>query len=963
MTGPDDGRLEVGYDDTELLWTVDQSGGMPNPDEGFYLEIVYANHYEFSHLGTYEVSIGVRAEYTDDNTLHSDQEVYTFHVGPAADLELLDGGARPVAGGTAYTIIAVNNGPDHALDARVDVEGIPDGVGYDIVASEGTYDTDTHTWELGPLRHRDYRRAQRLPEGATLTITLRGGQDIPPAATISHDNENHPYTVCINNDDASDVTAASEADCPTATATWHTVNVYDHLDNNNTVVPGTGTPVALLAQQAGVVVRGGPLTVHESSVDGPVSADYTVVLGAQPTRDVTIRVANPNTGSLEVTPGSLTFNQVDWNTPKTVTVRAIEDDNAVDERLTLTHSASGDAAFRGLSIEGVNVRVDDDEPPELMLRRGDEEISALDLNEGGEPAVYEVSLSAQPRTSVVVDLGQEGNDPDYFQVNGRLDPRPLTFTSSNWNSPQRVTVRAPVDEDGDHESAVIVHSVTSSSSPEFRGLTAQVSVRVTDDDVPGVRVQPTALALAEGHARDSSKTYRVRLNVPPAADVTITLDSDNIGVAVDTDPATGAYENTLTFTPDNATIEQTVTVIALNDDNAQDETATISHTVSTTDNDYMSITVPSVTVTVTDDETPGITLSESALGIVEGINGATAMDSYTVAMAAEPTGSVTIDLSSDNGDVTVNPAMLTFTPSSGATPWNAPQTVTITVADDADSLPDTATITHAVNDAGSVDEYDGLAAELKVMVEDSDVPGLTFNPTSLSVEENATETYAVVLNVEPSLGVTVRISSSNSDVTVEPSTLTFTGGASGNWNVPQTVTVSAVVDSDETNDNFILTHRMDRSAAPEYRSKTVVLEGTVTETMVDYDTDGNGLIEIKTRQQLNAIRWDLDGDGKPDAGQTGNEDKEYRRAFPQYGHCQDGNGVPQDCTGYELMNDIALSGSWTPIPDFGASATLEGNGHTISGLSISRANDDQPVGMFAYNSGRVRNLGLEGVKR
>ena len=237
--------------------------------------------------------------------------------------------------------------------------------------------------------------------------------------------------------------------------------------------------------------------------------------------------------------------------------------------------------------------------------------------------------------------------------------------------------------------------------------------------------------------------------------------------------------------------------------------------------------------------------------------------------------------------------MLTFTPPGGATPWNAPQTVTITVADDADSLPDTATITHAINDAGSVDEYDGLAAELKLMVEDSDVPGLTFDPPSLSVEENAAETYDVVLNVEPSLGVTVRISSNNSDVTVEPSTLTFIGGASGNWNVPQTVTVSAVVDSDETDDDLRLTHRMDGSAAPEYRSKTVVLEGTVTETMVDYDTDGDRLIEIKTRQQLNAIRWDLDGNGKPDAGPTGNEDKEYRRAFPQYGHCQDGNGVPQ----------------------------------------------------------------------
>ena len=611
--------------DYEELRTAPTGTSTPTSKLNYFLE--------FENLGTYRVtwhavakrsslhgSENCNPDINNVNQVFCASETYTFHVGPIADLELLDGGAGSTgsSGEYTYTIVAVNNGPDRAKSAKVRVE-LPEGATFvRAVPSEGTYDDANHVWDLGALRIRDYRPFHLPPVGATLTLILRQS-DVAVNATIFHDNDNHPYTVCIGSD-LQDVEAVSQDDCEAVPgASWHTGTVYDHRPVNNVVGPGTGTPVALPAQQAGVVVRGGPLTVHESSADGPVSADYTVALGAQPTRDVTIRVANPNTGSLEVTPGSLTFNQVDWNTPKTVTVRAMEDDNAVDERLTLTHSASGDTAFSGLSIEGVNVMVDDDEPPEIMLRRGDEEISALDLNEGGEPAAYEVSLSAQPRTDVVVELGQEGSNPDYFQVNGRVDPRPLTFTSSNWNRPQRVTVRAPVDEDGDHESAVIVHSVTASSSPEFRGLTAEVSVSVTDDDVPGVWVSETSLALTEGHSRDSSKTYTVHLNVPPAADVTIMLSSDNLGVAVDTDPATSAYENTLTFTPENATIEQTVTVIALNDDNAQRrDRHHHQDTVSTTDNDYMSITVPSVTVTVTDDETPGITLSESALGIVEG---------------------------------------------------------------------------------------------------------------------------------------------------------------------------------------------------------------------------------------------------------------------------------------------------------------------------------------------------------
>ena len=33
----------------------------------------------------------------------------------------------------------------------------------------------------------------------------------------------------------------------------------------------------------------------------------------------------------------------------------------------------------------------------------------------------------------------------------------------------------------------------------------------------------------------------------------------------------------------------------------------------------------------------------------------------------------------------------------------------------------------------------------------------------------------------------------------------------------------------------------------------------IAQSPVDYDTDGNGLIEIEWLEQLNAIRWDLDG--------------------------------------------------------------------------------------------------------
>ena len=51
----------------------------------------------------------------------------------------------------------------------------------------------------------------------------------------------------------------------------------------------------------------------------------------------------------------------------------------------------------------------------------------------------------------------------------------------------------------------------------------------------------------------------------------------------------------------------------------------------------------------------------------------------------------------------------------------------------------------------------------------------------------------------------------------------------------------------------------------------------------DYDSDNDGFIEVSNASQLNAMRWDLDGDGTPaTANQSG-----YTAAFP---NPQDGMG-------------------------------------------------------------------------
>jgi len=82
-------------------------------------------------------------------------------------------------------------------------------------------------------------------------------------------------------------------------------------------------------------------------------------------------------------------------------------------------------------------------------------------------------------------------------------------------------------------------------------------------------------------------------------------------------------------------------------------------------------------------------------------------------------------------------------------------------------------------------------------------PGVTITPTTLSVDENASATYTVKLNTQPSGDATITPASNNSDVTFVPATLTF---SNSNWSTAQSITVSAEEDADADNETATITH-------------------------------------------------------------------------------------------------------------------------------------------------------------
>ena len=149
------------------------------------------------------------------------------------------------------------------------------------------------------------------------------------------------------------------------------------------------------------------------------------------------------------------------------------------------------------------------------------------------------------------------------------------------------------------------------------------------------------------------------------------------------------------------------------------------------------------------------------------------------------------------------------------------------------------------------------------------------------------------------------------------------------------------------------------------------------QSTTDYDTNDDGYIAVADLTQLNAIRYDLNGNGAQDTVSASGWAK-YTSAFP---NAATGMGCPATgCVGYELTasldfdtngdGSVTTSGDtywdsgkgWQPIGDSNAnrySGDFKGNGHTINNLFINRS-ATHLVGLFGVVNtiSRIETLGV-----
>ena len=514
-------------------------------------------------------------------------------------------------------------------------------------------------------------------------------------------------------------------------------------------------------------IPGVTVTPEELEVTEGSSESYSVVLDMEPEGTVTVTVG----GAVEdvtVEPEELTFTTLNWSTAQTVTVMAAEDDDAVlDAAVRLTHEVSG-GGYDGVTAPDVEVTIIENDVAGVTVAP-----EALEVREGSSE-IYTVVLDTEPTGPVTVTVGGAAGDVT-------VEPEELTFTTLNWSTAQTVTVSAAEDEDSIVDAPVtLTHTV---SGGGYGGVAApDVEVTILENDIPGVTVTPEELEVTEG----SSESYSVVLDMEPEGTVTVTVGGAVEDVTVEPEE--------LTFTTLNWSTAQTVTVMAAEDDDAVlDAAVRLTHEVS--GGGYDGVTAPDVEVTIIENDVAGVTVAPEALEVREGSS-----EIYTVVLDTEPTGPVTVTVGGAAGDVTVEPEELTFTTLN----WSTAQTVTVSAAEDEDSIVDApVTLTHTVSGGG----YGGVAApDVEVTILENDIPGVTVTPEELEVTEGSSESYSVVLDMEPEGTVTVTVGGAVEDVTVEPEELTFT---TLNWSTAQTVTVMAAEDDDAVLDAAVrLTHEV-----------------------------------------------------------------------------------------------------------------------------------------------------------
>ena len=424
------------------------------------------------------------------------------------------------------------------------------------------------------------------------------------------------------------------------------------------------------------------------------------------------------------------------------------------------------------------------------------------VTEAGSTSTFTVRLRAAPSASVTVAV-TSGDTSE-----GSVSPGTLTFTTTNWNTPQTVTVTGASDSlsDGSVDWNVVLNPASPGMSGDstYDGL-SNVNVAMTTTDEPVFSIDSPSVT--EGDSGMVTMTFTVTLSASSTSSLTVNYAQTG-GTATSGTDYTAVPSGTLTFAASTTALTQTITVSVTGDavaEGSETVVITLSNPSSGT-----AITTAVGTGTIIDDDRE---FSINSPSVTEGDTGSVNLV-FTVTVTPVSSSQVTVDYAEGTGGTATSGTDFTASSATGTLTFpanTATRTITVSVTGDTTAEgSETVVITLSNPSGGTISATAGTGTGT---ITDND---LTFSIDSPSVAEGDSGfvnnlVFTVTLSASVSASHTVRYgyvpaegtATSGADFQITGgaiSTLTFPSGTT-----TQTITMRIRGDTaDEGNETVVV---------------------------------------------------------------------------------------------------------------------------------------------------------------
>ena len=513
------------------------------------------------------------------------------------------------------------------------------------------------------------------------------------------------------------------------------------------------------------------------------TATFSVALITKPTADVTITIASSNTGygildGAEEDVLTVTFTPDDWDTPKEITIKGVDDNEPNGEeghKYQITFAvASEDADYNEVEVKPLDVLNIDNDVKDVFLDK-----ASIETIEGGEAVVITARLGLEPDGDVEIGLRVFAEDKETPSTEAEIvGADKIVLNKDNYKDGVAFSVKGLVDNkiDGDQNYFVRLR-IRSDDDNSYNKL--------EDKYVPGKNIDSDKanLRLAYEHTMvteaGSTLDIGVSLLSIPTEPVVVRVNSSN------TDEMT-VTPGELEFTPENWNVPQTVTVTGQDDviDDG-DQISRLAFTLFTEDKDYAALENIGLDITTQDNDTAEIVVVSAGRDIREDSRETV---EFKVLLGAQPQdGKVIVRAkSSDESELVL---LGNDTVSFDKDNWNTPQAFILQVVDD--NYADGTQVVRVNLESTSSDElFNGLKASTEnynILDNESASITLTAEKTEFKPGDEFTTPVTVTLTAPPMEDVTVTINTTNATTaSLDKTSLIFT---TENWSTPQTITM------------------------------------------------------------------------------------------------------------------------------------------------------------------------------